>query len=453
MTVDDSLNPESTDGPPQPAILTVAELNRMARRLLESNLPLLWVQGEISNFTRAGSGHWYFSLKDDAAQVRCTFFRHKNQFVDWAPENGAQVEIRGLPTLYEPRGDFQLNVELMRRGGLGALYEAFEKLKAKLAGEGLFEPSRKKPLPAFPKTVGIVTSPQAAALRDVLTTLHRRMPGLRVILYPTPVQGRSAAAQIAQTVRQASARRECDVLILCRGGGSIEDLWCFNDETVVRAVAASAIPLVAGIGHETDFTLADFAADLRAPTPTGAAEISSPNRTEWLHKLDVIAQRFMRMVGHQHAAHAQRLDDLARRLKHPGEALAAQKVTLGQLALRLRNHVQQVLERHRWQERQLAARLAHRRPAIPAAMKYLQWQAGALRSGFGHSLRERRAQLMRLDSHVRHLNPRAVLERGYSITRNVKGEIIRDSSVLKPGDALQLSFAKGTAEVKVDTLE
>ena len=193
-------------GASRPPILTVAELNRMARRVLESNLPLLWVQGEISNFTQASSGHWYFSLKDDSAQVRCTFFRHKNQFVDWAPENGQQVEIRGLPTLYEPRGDFQFNVEVMRRGGLGALYEALERLKAKLAEEGLFDPGLKKPLPPFPKTLGIVTSPQAAALKDVLTTVRRRMPGMRVILYPTPVQGKSVGAQIAQTLRLASER-------------------------------------------------------------------------------------------------------------------------------------------------------------------------------------------------------------------------------------------------------
>jgi exodeoxyribonuclease VII large subunit len=453
MTVDDFLNPASGADALQPPVLTVAELNRMARRLLESNLPLLWVRGELCNFTQASSGHWYFSLKDDWAQLRCTFFRHKNQFVDWAPENGQQVEVRGLPTLYEPRGDFQLNVELMRRGGLGALYEAFEKLKAKLAAEGLFDSSLKKTLPVFPKTLGIVTSPQAAALRDVLTTLHRRMPGLPVILYPTPVQGRSAATQIAQALLLASARRECDVLILCRGGGSIEDLWCFNDEAVARAVAACIVPVVTGIGHETDFTLADFVADLRAPTPTAAAEIASPNQAELLHKVVQIAARIKRLVRHQQQNHAQRLDGLARRLKHPGENLAAQQLNLVQLARRMINHFQTVLERRRWQQHQFGSQLTHLLPAIPIAMKNLQWQATVLHARFGHTLRERGLHLTRLHGHLQHLNPQAVLERGYSITQNAQGRIIRTSTDLTPGEALHLSFARGAADVRVESAD
>jgi exodeoxyribonuclease VII large subunit len=425
----------------------------MARRLLESNLPLVWVQGEISNLTQAASGHWYFSLKDELAQVRCTFFRHKNQFVDWAPDNGAQVEIRGLPTLYEPRGDFQLNVEVMRRAGLGALYEAFEKLKAKLAKEGLFDPGLKKPLPPFPKTLGIVTSPQAAALKDVLTTLRRRMPGIRVILYPSPVQGKTAGALIAQSLQLASVRHECEVLILCRGGGGIEDLWCFNDEAVVRAVAACAVPVVTGIGHETDFTLADFVADLRAPTPTAAAEIASPNQAEWLHKLDLIADRISRLSRHQQQSYAQRLDSLARRLKHPGEKLAAQNTRLGQLAGRLRICVQQMLERQRWQQRQLATHLIHLLPAIPVAMNDLQWQATTLHRAFSRSLRAHGLHLTGLQSHLQHLNPQAVLDRGYSITQNTKGEIIRSSSDLKMGEALRLSFAKGAVGVRVESTD
>lgn len=453
MTVDDYPALESGDGASRPPILTVAELNRMARRLLESNLPLLWVQGEISNFIQASSGHWYFSLKDDSAQIRCTLFRHKNQFVDWAPENGQQVEIRGLPTLYEPRGDFQLNVELMRRGGLGALYEAFEKLKAKLAKEGLLDPALKKPLPSFPSTVGIVTSPHAAALKDVLTTLRRRMPGMRVILYPTPVQGKSAGEQIAQALLLASARNECEVLIVCRGGGSIEDLWCFNDEAVARAMVACTIPVVTGIGHETDFTLADFVADLRAPTPTAAAEIASPNQTDLMHKMGLIADHIKRFGRHQQQTHAQRLDSLARRLKHPGEDLAAQRLHVGQIARRLRNHFQTVLERRRWQQREFVSQLTHRLPAIPVAMKNLQWQATVLRAHFDHAVRERELHLSRLRSHLQHLNPQAVLERGYSITRNTRGQIIRTSSGLEPGEALHLSFAKGTADVRVESAD
>ncbi|MFP5403699.1 MAG: exodeoxyribonuclease VII large subunit [Gammaproteobacteria bacterium] len=251
------------DTAPTLPVLTVSELNRMARRALESQLPLLWVEGEVSNFTRAASGHWYFSLKDANAQVRCVMFRGRNQFADFTPANGDHVEVRALPSLYEARGDFQLGAEQIRRAGAGRLYEAFLKLKARLDAEGLFDPAKKRALPRFPRTLGIVTSPQAAALHDVLTALSRRMPGLPVILYPTPVQGAGAGAQIAAAIRTAGARAECDVLLVCRGGGSLEDLWAFNDEAVARAIAMSPMPVVSGVGHETDFTIADFAADLR----------------------------------------------------------------------------------------------------------------------------------------------------------------------------------------------
>ncbi|MBX9810460.1 MAG: exodeoxyribonuclease VII large subunit, partial [Burkholderiales bacterium] len=237
-------------------VISVGELNRLAKDVLEQNLPLMWVAGEISNFKRYDSGHCYFTLKDAAAQVDCVMFRHKVQYLEWLPENGMQVEVRACPTLYEARGKFQLNVETMRRAGLGALYEAFEKLKAKLEQEGLFDAARKRPLPAFPRAVGVVTSPQAAALRDVLTTLRRRMPSLPVILYPAPVQGEGAAQKIAQAIATAGARNECDVIIVCRGGGSIEDLWAYNEEAVARAIFACAIPVVSGVGHETDFTIA-----------------------------------------------------------------------------------------------------------------------------------------------------------------------------------------------------
>src|SRR5574340_462515 len=269
-------------------VISVSELNRSARQILEQRLPLLWVAGEISNFTQAASGHWYFSLKDDKAQVRCAMFRMKSQYLDWLPENGMQVEVRAQPTLYEPRGEYQLAVENMRRAGLGALYEAFEKLKGRLEKEGLFAAARKKALPAFPRRIGIITSPAAAALRDVLTTLRRRMPNIPVLIYPVPVQGEGAAQKIAAAIQLAGQRRECDVLILCRGGGSIEDLWAFNEEVVARAIAACEIPVICGVGHETDFTIADFAADRRAPTPTAAAELATPHRADLLQRLAVL---------------------------------------------------------------------------------------------------------------------------------------------------------------------
>jgi exodeoxyribonuclease VII large subunit len=453
MTVDDLNILDSGDNPSQPPLLTVAELNQMARRLLESNLPLLWIQGELSNFTRASSGHWYFSLKDESAQVRCTFFRNKNQFVDWLPENGQQVELRALPTLYEPRGDFQLNVDLIRRAGLGALYEAFEKLKAKLGKEGLFDVRHKKPLPPFPKTLGIVTSTQTAALRDVLTTLYRRMPGIGVIVYPTSVQGKTAGPQIAESIRTASDRNECDALIVCRGGGSIEDLWCFNDEVVARAIAACRIPIVSGIGHETDFTIADFVADLRAPTPTAAAELLSPNRADWLHKLDHLAVRAKRHVSHQLESQAQRLDALNRRLKHPGENLSAQQAYLELLAARMKTNAHQSFERARWQYSQTGMRLAHLLPDIQGSLGNMQFRVITLKKSLDHRLRDQNFLVSRLQSHLQHLNPQAVLERGYSITQNAKGKIVRDSSMLRAGEKLHLSFAVGNAQVKVESKE
>src|SRR5687767_3245394 len=249
----------------RPRVLSVADLNRLAREIVERQLPLSWVAGEISNWKRYDSGHCYFTLKDETAQVDCVMFRRQAMLLGWPPADGAQVEVRACATVYEARGKFQLNVEVMRRAGLGALYEAYERLKTKLEGEGLFDPRRKRLLPRFPRVLGIVTSPRAAALRDVLTVLRRRMPGLPVIVYPAPVQGEGAGPRIAHAVRTAGNRGECDVLIVCRGGGSIEDLWAYNDETLARTIAACPIPVISAVGHETDFTIADFVADVRAP--------------------------------------------------------------------------------------------------------------------------------------------------------------------------------------------
>ena len=257
-------------------VITVSELNRMARNVLEQSFPLFWVSGEVSNFTRAASGHWYFSLKDAGAQVRCVMFKGRNSYVDFVPREGDKIEARCTVTLYEARGDFQLTVEFVQRAGLGALFEAFEKLKNKLALEGLFDESGKQTIPKHPKRIGIVTSADAAALRDVLTTLRRRMPNIPVLIYPTPVQGKGAAQWIANAINTAHERAECDVLIICRGGGSIEDLWQFNEEIVARAIANCSIPTISGVGHETDFTICDFVADMRAATPTAAAELVTP---------------------------------------------------------------------------------------------------------------------------------------------------------------------------------
>ncbi len=312
-------------------VIGVAELNRLAKELIERQLPLMWVAGEISNFMRAASGHCYFSLKDAQAQVRCVMFRHKAQLHDWKPENGMQIEVRATPSFYEARGEFQLNVEAMRRAGLGALYAAFEQLKARLSAEGLFAEERKQVLPRFPRAIGIVTSPHAAALRDVLTTLKRRMPAIPVIIYPTPVQGEGAAAKIAAALATADARAECDVLILCRGGGSIEDLWAFNEEVVARAIDACNLPVICGVGHETDFTIADFVADVRAPTPTAAAQLACPNCVDLRERAVQLYHRFKRVMERALERRMQHVDGLARRLVHPGERIASQLRDIAQL--------------------------------------------------------------------------------------------------------------------------
>ena len=435
------------------AIISVADLNRRAREFIETGFPLLWVAGEISNFTRAASGHCYFSLKDASAQVRCVFFRHKAALVDWKPENGMQVEVRALPTLYEARGDFQLTVENMRRSGLGALFEAFERLKRKLEQEGLFDPARRKPVPQFPRCVGVVTSPKAAALRDVLTTLARRMPGIRVVLYPTPVQGEGAGEKIAQAIRIASARAEADVLIVCRGGGSMEDLWAFNEEVVARAIVDSAMPVVSGVGHETDFTIADFVADARAPTPTAAAELVSPNRAELLARLGVLGARLVRDIDRALGTRMQHLDYLGKRMVHPGERIGAELRHMGHLANRLRSATSHALDAVKWNLSGLARRLRDGLPDIDAHSANQRDLRLRLQHGQARLLEQHAARLGRMQANLDHLNPQAVLERGYSIVAKLGGQIVRSSQQVAAGEVLRLTFARGAAQTKVEHIE
>ncbi|HEX6549675.1 MAG TPA: exodeoxyribonuclease VII large subunit, partial [Gammaproteobacteria bacterium] len=282
-----------TDSSPARQIYTVSALNRAARGLLETGLPLLWVEGELSNLARPASGHLYFSLKDASAQVRCALFRNRASLLRFTPRDGQHVLVRARVSLYEPRGDYQLQIEHMEDAGHGALQRAFEELKKKLAAEGLFDAASKKPLPAAPHTIGIVTSPSGAAIRDILSVIRRRYPVARVIVYPVPVQGEGAGAKIAAMLQTASTRAECDVLIVSRGGGSLEDLWAFHEEIVARAIHACPIPVVSGVGHEIDFTIADFVADVRAPTPTGAAELATPDSSEWLQALSNLRTRIV----------------------------------------------------------------------------------------------------------------------------------------------------------------
>jgi exodeoxyribonuclease VII large subunit len=414
--------------PTPAAVVSVSELNKRVRILLENQFEMLWVAGELSNVKRAAAGHWYFALKDAGASVDCALFRNRAQFLDFKPEDGMQVEVRARVTLYEPRGSYQLVVEELRRAGLGALHEAFEKLKAKLAAEGLFETARKRPLPAFPRAIGVVTSPQAAALRDMLTTLAGRAPMTPVILYPAQVQGEGAGAQVARAIERANARGECDVLILGRGGGSLEDLWAFNEEVVARAIAASAIPVVSGVGHETDFTIADFVADLRAPTPTAAAVAASPDRGALADSVAALRRRLVRDLQRAIEVRTQRLDGLARRLLTPAERLARDRERLVQHARRLRRALPD-LERARRELGRLAEHLA-------AA------------SSRAHADRARHLQLAR--NALGHLDPTQVLGRGYSIVRNADGHIRSSSAGLASGTPLDITFSEGGAKVTVD---
>jgi exodeoxyribonuclease VII large subunit len=430
-------------------VIGVAELNRLARDLIERNLPLMWVAGEISNFTRAASGHCYFSLKDAQAQVRCVLFRQKAQLHDWQPANGMQIEVRALPSFYEARGEFQLTVEAMRRAGLGALYAAFEQLKAKLLAEGLFADEAKLELPRFPRSIGIVTSPQAAALRDVLTTLKRRMPAIPVVIYPTPVQGEGAGAKIAAAIAAADARAECDVLILCRGGGSIEDLWAFNEEVVARAIHACRLPVICGVGHETDITIADFAADVRAPTPTAAAQMACPNCVDLHQEVGNLYHRLKRVMDRALERRMQHVDSVARRLLHPGEHIANQLRELARYANRLRGAWTHAAADRQWQVRDLMQRLLAQCPDVNALAVQQRGLARRLTGATQHRLDVLAAQVKSIASHLDHLNPHAVFERGYSMVETADGKIVRASSEIQLDEELKLTFARGWAKAKV----
>lgn len=392
--------------PGQAPVLSVSQLLRSVRDVLERRFPLQWISGEVSNLRPAASGHLYFTLKDEAAQVDCVMFKGRAARLDWDLADGQRVEARALVTLYEPRGRFQLNVESMRRAGLGPLYERFLRLKDKLEREGLFAPEVKRPIPEYPKQIGVVTSLAAAALRDVLTTLRRRNPAIPVVVYPAPVQGDGAAAKLVAALAAAGRRAECDVLLLVRGGGSIEDLWQFNEEALARAIRASAIPVVVGVGHETDFTIADFAADERAPTPTAAAELASPPRDAILARVAENAYRICRETARRIETAMQTVDALARRLVHPAERLRHSRQHLAHLAARL-----------------------------SAAMK--------------HEFAHFRALLERHQAVLSGLDHRTVLARGYSLTLNLDGEIVRDDAQVKEGERIVTTLAKGRIESQV----
>ena len=387
-------------------IFSITEINKLVKELLQDNFPSIWVKGELSNFIEASSGHWYFTLKDNGAQVRCTMFKGKNSQVKWIPKNGDLIEAQCKIGLYEQRGDYQLNISSLQQAGLGRLFEEFNKLKQKLDSEGLFNQEQKKLLPAYPNCIGVVTSPDAAVLRDVITTLKRRNKSLRIIIYPTPVQGKTAPQGIIDALRLANQRDEVDVLILCRGGGSIEDLWSFNDESVVREIYSSTLPIISAVGHQTDITISDFVADLRAPTPTAAAEIISNSYEELLGNLEYFKTNLSNIIQNKIEQLNQRIDFLEKGLVSPIQKIASQNDLIQALTNRIQITMRLRLEKYQ-------------------------------------------EQIKSYKQNLSHLNPNEILSRGYSIILNQNKKIINNTSAVSVSDKIKIKFHKGDAEANI----
>ncbi|MBW1253774.1 exodeoxyribonuclease VII large subunit [Pantoea allii] len=442
--------------PPNANIFTVSRLNTTVRQLLENEMGLVWLSAEISNFTQPASGHWYFTLKDDGAQVRCAMFRNGNRRVTFRPQHGQQVLVRANITLYEPRGDYQLIIESMHPAGEGLLQQQFEQLKAKLAQEGLFEPGHKKPLPQPAKQVGVITSATGAALHDVLRVLHRRDPSLPVVIYPTAVQGVDAPAAIVRAIELANQRAECDVLIVGRGGGSLEDLWSFNDERVARAIFASRIPVVSAVGHETDVTIADFVADLRAPTPSAAAEIVSRNQLELLRQLQSQQQRLEMAMDYYLARQQRGFSRLDHRLQqqHPQLRLARQQTALFRLQQRLSEAMEVRLRNASRQQDRLSQRLAQQQPQkrLYLAQQSLQSWHYRLQQSMEKLLNRDKNRFGQLAAQLEGVSPLATLARGFSVTTDNAGQVVKKTRQLSNGDLLRTRLDDGWVESQVTQL-
>ncbi len=452
LPIEARMPPESAEQSPATTreALTVSLLNRAVAGLLARGFPLVRVRGEIANFARAASGHWYLTLKDDAAQVRCVMFRGRNALVDFSPRDGDAVEVLAQVGLYEPRGEYQLTLESMRRAGQGRLFEEFLRLKARLAAEGLFDEAHKRPMPRFPRAVGIVTSLQAAALRDVVTTLARRAPYLHLIVYPVPVQGAGAGERIAAMLKTASRRAEVDALLLVRGGGSIEDLWAFNEEAVARAIRACRVPVIVGVGHDSDFTIADFAADLRAPTPTAAAELVAPDREALVAALDERAAALGRRLASVFGRAQQRLDYALRALAAPRAPLRALELHLLERRTRLARSAGRVWDALRERFAGALRRLAQAAPAPLRAAPRIQATVDRLTAAATARLHAERLKLAQLDARLQSLDPLAVLARGYSVVRDSSGRAVREGRALARGERLDIRFAEGGAHARVE---
>jgi exodeoxyribonuclease VII large subunit len=443
---------------PQRDIYSVSRLNSEVRAVLDSSFPLLWVEGEISNLAKPSSGHIYFSLKDPYSQVRCAMFRMKRQRLRFEPENGMQVVVRARPNLYEARGDFQLNIEHMEPGGEGLLRQAFEQLKQRLDQEGLFDDQHKQPLPEFPQQIGVITSPSGAAIRDVISVLKRRYPTVPVLIYPVQVQGEKSAQEIAHALQLANRRKECDLLILTRGGGSLEDLMAFNDEQVARAIFESKIPLISAVGHEIDFTISDFVSDQRAPTPSAAAELATPDHRELSERFSGLQHQLTHHIERQHHVLEQKVDNTARRLSllHPGVQLGQKQQRLDELELRIKRSLETILNSSKQKLSNLQARMLTESPLQRTTM--LQQKTTQLQRRMQiavtnqHKLLTQR--LSAAASNLNTLSPLATLERGYSITTKLpEGVILHGTKDVSVGDRIETKLATGKLVCLVESSE
>ena len=435
----------------RPRALTVSELNHQARHLLESSFMQVWVEGELSGFSRPSSGHWYFSLKDQKCQIRCAMFRGANQRIRTLPREGDQIRIRGKVTLYENRGDFQIIVEHLEPAGLGALQQAFEALKARLQSEGLFDPARKKPIPATPRHIGVITSPTGAAIHDILTVLKRRCPAIPITLYPTAVQGQAATADIVQAIDRAQRHGLADVLIIGRGGGSLEDLWCFNEEAVARAIAACPIPTVSAVGHEVDVTIADFVADLRAPTPSAAAEKISPDQQDWLRRLAEqqgrLGQSARRLLQRLH----NQLGHLSARLRDPRRELLEKAQRMDELELRLNKAIRDRLDQQKQKTDYLLQRMSAQSPrrTLKTVREQTQRLEERLTLATRHQLRQKDERLQHIAQTLHVVSPLATLGRGYAIVKDDNDRIVRKAGDLETGSQITARLGHGSVSARV----
>jgi len=439
-----------------PAIFTVSRLNQTVRSLLEREMGQVWITGEISNFSQPSSGHWYFTLKDDTAQVRGAMFRNSNRRVTFRPQHGQQVLVRASVTLYDPRGDYQIIVESMQPAGEGLLQQKYEQLKAALSAEGLFDQQFKQPLPSPATCIGVVTSKTGAALHDILHVLKRRDPSLPVVIYPTSVQGEDAPAQIVRAIALANARQECDVLIVGRGGGSLEDLWSFNDERVARAIFASRIPVVSAVGHETDVTIADFVADLRAPTPSAAAEVVSRNQAELVRQIQSAQQRLEMAMDFYLANRTRRFTQLNHRLQqqHPQLRLARQQTVLERLQQRMRNALDSQFRQASVRQQRLAQRLNSQnpQPKIHRAQTRVQQLEFRLAQAIQSRMSQTRERFGSAITHLEAVSPLATLSRGYSVTTVSDGKVLKQTSQVHQGEMLTTRVKDGWLESEVKNI-